>query len=279
MNSIVNLWINKKISGKFLFTVLLIFCSSSLASVNQDLQRLQQAYPNFITSVSGQYITWTDGTQTPVGKLHSSKQEKLDSPSLADQIIGVYYFPGKPKDPATYRPTNDAGRIRYQPFFDKMYGNNKAAVAANLTVIYWMPKIFGKEFPLQVTTVNQVNKKFEQVSAELETLVIAHPKFKEFLIPNGTFAWRVVAHTTRLSNHSYGTAIDINSQLSNYWQWDLEKNHQVISEETSLGYHNNIPWAIVLVFEKHGFIWGGKWQHYDTMHFEYRPELLIKPAK
>jgi len=28
------------------------------------------------------------------------------------------------------------------------------------------------------------------------------------------------------------------------------------------------------VFERHGFIWGGRWWHYDTMHFEYRPELL-----
>src|SRR5690242_16362928 len=27
-------------------------------------------------------------------------------------------------------------------------------------------------------------------------------------------------------------------------------------------------------FEQHGFIWGGRWAHYDTMHFEYRPELL-----
>jgi D-alanyl-D-alanine carboxypeptidase len=24
----------------------------------------------------------------------------------------------------------------------------------------------------------------------------------------------------------------------------------------------------------YGFIWGGKWYHYDTMHFEYRPELM-----
>ena len=31
---------------------------------------------------------------------------------------------------------------------------------------------------------------------------------------------------------------------------------------------------IVRIFEKHGFIWGGKWHHYDTMHFEYRPELV-----
>ena len=32
--------------------------------------------------------------------------------------------------------------------------------------------------------------------------------------------------------------------------------------------------VIVDVFERNGFIWGGKWYHYDTMHFEYRPELL-----
>jgi len=24
-----------------------------------------------------------------------------------------------------------------------------------------------------------------------------------------------------------------------------------------------------------GFIWGGKWPNYDTMHFEYRPEIFI----
>jgi hypothetical protein len=44
-------------------------------------------------------------------------------------------------------------------------------------------------------------------------------------------------------------------------------------------YKNRIPLELVAIFEKHGFIWGGKWYHYDTMHFEYRPELLVSPAK
>jgi hypothetical protein len=41
-----------------------------------------------------------------------------------------------------------------------------------------------------------------------------------------------------------------------------------------------MPYEIVDIFEKQGFIWGGKWYHFDTMHFEYRPELLdtgVKP--
>ncbi len=42
-----------------------------------------------------------------------------------------------------------------------------------------------------------------------------------------------------------------------------------------IAYKNEIPWEIVRIFEAHGFIWGGKWYHYDTMHFEYRPELLM----
>lgn len=36
---------------------------------------------------------------------------------------------------------------------------------------------------------------------------------------------------------------------------------------------HEIPLEIVHIFEQHGFIWGGKWYHYDTMHFEYRPEM------
>lgn len=35
------------------------------------------------------------------------------------------------------------------------------------------------------------------------------------------------------------------------------------------------PEEVVNVFENHGFIWGGKWRNYDTIHFEYRPELII----
>jgi hypothetical protein len=35
------------------------------------------------------------------------------------------------------------------------------------------------------------------------------------------------------------------------------------------------PEAVIKAFETFGFVWGGKWLFYDTMHFEYRPEILI----
>jgi hypothetical protein len=69
--------------------------------------------------------------------------------------------------------------------------------------------------------------------------------------------------------------IDINARLSHYWQWDLQSAGIPVSEDTPLKYRNTIPREIVAIFEKYGFIWGGKWYHYDTMHFEYRPELFL----
>ena len=36
---------------------------------------------------------------------------------------------------------------------------------------------------------------------------------------------------------------------------------------------------LIAIFEKYGFIWGGRWYHFDTMHFEYRPEILLYREK
>ncbi|MBK7265510.1 MAG: M15 family metallopeptidase [Ignavibacteriales bacterium] len=45
-------------------------------------------------------------------------------------------------------------------------------------------------------------------------------------------------------------------------------------KDGSIKFRNSIPVEIVHIFEKHGWIWGGRWYHYDTMHFEYRPEIV-----
>lgn len=259
------------------YMTLLTFCLPSYAST-AELSRLKQAYPKHFSAVSDTTVTWADGTRMLAidNKPNKTQQEKLDSPSLLDQVHGVYYSNGIPANPTKFTPTTDPGRIRYEPFFRKMYGNSKEEVETKLVTILWMPKIFGNRYPLPVTTVNDVDKKLISISNELELLVLTHPEYIPFLSnPGGTFVWRVIEDTHRLSPHSFGMTIDINSELSNYWLWDLKKASKPTNEETALTYRNSIPWEIVPIFEKYGFIWGGKWQHYDTMHFEYRPELFI----
>ena len=57
--------------------------------------------------------------------------------------------------------------------------------------------------------------------------------------------------------------------FSDYWRWNGP-----VDREKTVPFKNRILHRIVEIFERHGFIWGGKWYHYDTMHFEYRPEMM-----
>lgn len=252
----------------------------------QALARLIAAYPDHFEVTSAPELVWRDGTRMPLtlpvlaatdtaqlGDVQRSLAEKLNNPTLLDQLEQPVYIPGRP----TTVPQTDPGRIRYEPFFRKMYGNSPAEVEAKLVRVAWLPKVFGAAARLlAVTTVNQIHEKIAAIAAELEELVQQHPEYTEFLAkPGGTYCWRKIAGTERLSNHSFGMTLDINPAITQYWQWDLKAAQQLVSEETPLNYRNTVPWEIVEIFEKYGFIWGGKWYHYDTMHFEYRPELMV----
>lgn len=91
------------------------------------------------------------------------------------------------------------------------------------------------------------------------------------------FNWRPIAGTASLSSHSYGTAIDLvpksYSGKQTYWRWTMGDN----SRWYDLGWDDLHcpPREVVEAFEAEGFVWGGKWFLYDTIHFEYRPEILL----
>lgn len=225
----------------------------ALAKCDLNAQKLVNAYSE-ISKCEGNYIYFRDGTKMLYddGKQKSPFQ-LLNSPDIQDMFLYPY-----PRGAASFAPPKqnyDPGRIRYEPLFKKIYGSSEAAVKSRLKVINW----FGK--PVKVTSVNGVDRALLAVQRDLQKLP---PQYRKFLYPiGGTFKWRKIAGTNRLSVHSFGAAIDINVKYSAYWRWSK-----------SVKYQNQIPHEIVNIFERHGFIWGGKWYHYDTMHFEYRPELL-----
>jgi hypothetical protein len=132
---------------------------------------------------------------------------------------------------------------------------------------------------MQAASINGASKKLHLAAAELEAL---GPQLSRYLMPSGgSYTPRCIARTTRLSVHSFGIAFDINPDFGQYWQYGLASSlneHEVRARKIRLIYKNKIPIEIVSVFEKHGFIWGGKWYHFDGMHFEYRPEFLALKA-
>ncbi|MEO0730027.1 MAG: M15 family metallopeptidase, partial [Pseudomonadota bacterium] len=140
------------------------------------------------------------------------------------------------------------------------YGDTRSDVARSLRTVKW----FGQR--LSVTKRHGAANALQRVANELGKLP---GSFRKYYAPSaGTFNWRRISGTSRLSFHSFGAAIDINISFSDYWRWAREKPGRVSN------YRNRIPPEVVAAFEKHGFIWGGRWYHYDTMHFEYRPALI-----
>ena len=238
--------------------------SESHEVIHSGLQRLLMAYPDFLVSANSNMLEWVDGTRILFDDGIEDKDFEilLNYPDLEDQLKMIY-----PKGKKYFIPERnyDPGRIRYEPFFLKMYGNSPEEVHRNLVPISWLPSTVNRT--LMITSINGVNQKLQAVSDELDGMPHLHKYVDN---PAGTFNWRRIDGTKRLSSHSFGIAIDVNLKYSNYWSWDDPKKEQFY-----LGYVNRIPMEIVEIFEKHGFIWGGKWFHYDTMHFEYRPELLI----
>lgn len=250
--------------------ILYVICFFSLVSYGQDTahavqygQKLLKAYPDRIAGVTNNYVVFKNGVRLPLDdRKVKTLTEQYRNPDIEDQLKAVY-VKGKTPKPAEF---DDPGRIRNDSFFKCMYGATAAAVRQNLVTITWLPGLAPQS--LLVTRINGVDKQLQAISDELEKL----PAFIKYVgKAAGTFNWRFIKGTTRPSTHSYGIAIDINTDLSNYWQWDNKTTDE--SKKVPV-YVNRIPFEIVAIFEKHGFIWGGKWYHYDTMHFEYRPELL-----
>jgi len=237
----------------------LLGTSTPLGAQDIALDALVRAYPDALTTHDSKTLTWKDGTSMPVsdGRSGKSFEDKLRHASILDQF-SIPYVAGPPAKPPG--PQEDPGRFRNTAFFDKMYGDcSRGEVQKKLTKVAWLPKSGGGS--VQMTSVNGVADRLRAVSAELDALPA---ELKKFAFPSaGTFNCRVVKDTGVRSMHAWGAAIDINTKFSDYWLWSRGGP-----------YRNRVPVEIVQIFEKHGFIWGGKWGHFDTMHFEYRPELL-----
>ena len=229
----------------------LLFLSLNLFANENLAKRLILAYPLFLEKYEDNFIYFKDGSklQFSTNNKDLSYEEIIQNSSLENKMSMKYI-----------KIDED---INYEEFFKKIYGKNKQEIEKNLVKIKWLEKSQNKT--LWVTKINGIDKKLEKISSELENL----PKeFKKYIInPDGVYNFRKISGTNRLSTHSFAIAINLNKEYSNYWLWD-KKGKNIV-------YKNQIPLEIVKIFEKYGFIWGGRWYHYDTMHFEYRPELLL----
>lgn len=235
-------------------------------TMKRDILCLMMAYPDFISGLernkdgkvyllmkSGKKIIYDD-------KKIKTRGTKSAYPDLQDMMEEIYPLNNiKGLQPASYNP----GCIREYNLLKEVYGNTKEKIKQNLVKVS-----IGYRF-VEFNCQNNAAKALENVMKELLPLTRQSNKIYGNSFPiSGTYNYRIIAGTNRLSSHAYGIGIDLNNRKTDYWRWTTREDGQKRLD--------TYPQEIVGLFEKYGFIWGGKWGNFDFMHYEYRPEIILK---
>ncbi|AEE17919.1 M15 family metallopeptidase [Treponema brennaborense] len=159
-------------------------------------------------------------------------------------------------------------------FYDTIYDcASQTAVEQHITRITFLGK--------QANVHERIRDPLAAVERDIRALAETDPEARAFvtnLSQTDGYYWRTIRDSGNRSFHSIGIALDILpvgwQQKNIYWAWrrDIDPEKWML---TPLDRRWMPPESIVAAFEKHGFIWGGKWIIWDNMHFEYHPELIL----
>lgn len=231
----------------------------------RDVLVLLLAYPEYITGVQTDhgktYLVMKSGKRI----LYDDKKmktfaEKITSADVQDMLETPYPLA---EINSLMSANVDPGRARAYELITDIYGNSKDIISNKLALVD-----FGDQ-DLPFSKEAGAAAALAAAAASAADLAQDQPQIADYLYPSsGTFNYRVIDGTDRLSLHAYGIAIDLKSSPDGYWLW--------ASPEAGEELLKSYPREIVRIFEDNGFIWGGKWNHFDLFHFEYRPEIIIK---
>lgn len=232
---------------------------SSVESIDLVEAALMLAYPSLVI-VDGS-VHFENGTRLPIGVDRGLlASDRLQNPTVREQFSQKYPLEFDLSE--REKPWMDPGRARNDAFFRNLYFATKKDAAQTLEQVTYQDRAAFK--------VTRRECVAEQLRAAFNEIQAIGPRMNVYFEKTGgSFNWRAIAGTDRLSAHSFGIAVDLNTDLGGYWRWSGMK------EGEAGAYANRYPAEIVQAMERFGFIWGGKWHHFDGMHFEYRPEMIL----
>lgn len=236
-------------------------------TMKQDILIFMMAYPEYVVNVEKDdggnvYVVMKSGKSIVYDDMKKkSHEEKLANPDLQDVLEQIYPL----KHEGGLMDLNyDPGRGRNYELLNEVYGGCNEIITQNLT------NVSGGGGNYRFNKNNKAAESLKKALKDIGSKDIKKSTSQgDYLFPiNGTFNYRQISGTGRLSPHAYGIALDLNSNSKDYWKWAKRED----GEKRMKSY----PKDIVEVFENNNFVWGGKWGHFDILHFEYRPEIILK---
>lgn len=265
----------------------LIETNTSPFSVRQIISALKTAYPDRIVEtrlifnewslrIDNTWFDWAGGRLLPQGT--TDQALKWEPYPFYNYPTGIpdYRTLGKEEAQRIEQQLDNrlARNINRNPaFYDALWqADSKVSAWENLKPL----QVFGKKVSIHnaifasLTAIQEELYQQRQHDIELNL-------FLNRISSVETWNWRTIQGTGSRSYHSYGVAMDLviksvkDARL--YWLW---------AKTSTPGWYLNAlkerlipPASMIRIFEKYGFVWGGKWRMYDSMHFEYRPEIML----
>ena len=251
----------------------ILLCSTNIvfgADIEKDLSCLVKAYPEslfrgttvdtLITS-KGQILKYSDDLKD------TSFDYVLEHADLKTQMQLIYPVDALVEMPAV---NADPGRLRSDLFFKSVYGSTEQEVLGHTELVYWAPC----KCNIRFSSLNGAARALKSIG---DTLGMDDVLSRYVQKSAGSYTYRNIQGTARKSVHSYAAAVDFSLPygLSKYWLWSGCNEGKTCMYPQDVLKDKNLK-RVVKIFEDNGFIWGGKWYHFDTVHFEYRPELVGK---
>jgi len=258
----------------------------TVSRAKQVMRALTEAYPKQIERVEfrdndwailmhGKWYYYADGRLL---------QENLRESAAGYRAVIFYRYPAE-LPPLEERNPEEVSRIennrnsrsrdtlRSSTFMDDLWRAHNHSEAYNNTSAV---RFLGRSTRIH----NLIVENLAFVEAQILAAAANDPQIQTWINSiaiSESFAWRNIAASQSRSYHSYGIALDLLPRSlggrQTYWLWTSQHRADWWNVSYSERYHP--PQAVINAFESYGFIWGGKWLRFDTMHFEYRPEVLI----
>ncbi|MCL2251023.1 MAG: M15 family metallopeptidase [Treponema sp.] len=227
--------------------------------------------------LKGTWYYYSDGKMLPENEfVNTAKYRTYQFYDYPDEL--PQWTPFSPEEIEEYKNLTNAGSQsttrRSNFFLDALWQVSSNQIETEKLMDYI--SFFGKYVKMHKSLID----KLEQIEKQIAAMGRADRQIQAWINSIDIFEgynWRNIAESQSRSYHSYGIAIDfLPSNLNGkqtYWLWTSQYREDWWNVTYSERYHP--PAAVIRLFESYGFIWGGKWDLFDTMHFEYRPEILI----
>jgi len=253
------------------------------------LRAFMVSYPDRISGVdydseTGDWFMTVDDTRLYWAKGRLLPKERIGEADKWRPYVD-YLYPRDTPDPSTFSPelierirkeadAEDRGSMPVYDisFYDILYdGATRRKIESHITRFDYLG--------LRVSVHKSLVERLKRIESKLYALAADDETVRTFISSLSSiegYNWREVADSPLRSNHTWGIAIDILpkkwGQKNLYWNWISWFNDKWMLVPLERRWMPPDP--VVRAFEEEGFVWGGKWHLWDTMHFEYRPELL-----